>query len=113
MASLAISGPASPCARYPVSFQHFVYDQNKNGDVQMYGNGQVYVNGQVKPPLTKDCNKGYQGAPGMVPLSPETKFIIISHRNRQTHAYFGPTNQPNQYASRVKKVESYSPKKKK
>ena len=78
----------------------------------MYGNGQVYVNGQVKPPLTKDCNKGYQGAPGVVPLSPETKFIIISHTNRQTHAYFGPTNQPNQYASPVKKVESYSPEKK-
>ena len=88
MATLAMSGLASPGARHPASPQHFVYEQNEN-----VHHGQVYGNGQVKPPLINNYNaQGYQGMPNMVPPSPATQFMMSSQANNRQHAYFGPSN---------------------
>lgn len=110
MATLAMSGLASPGGRHPPSPQHFVYDHNDSG----HGNGHVYGNGQLKPPLINNYNVGYQGVPGMVPPSPATQFMMSSQVNRQNHAYFGPTsNPPNHYSSPMKNSDqSFSSEKK-
>ncbi len=109
MATLAMSGLASPGARHPPSPQHFVYDHNDNA----HANAQMYSNGQLKPPLINSYNPAYQGVPGMVPPSPATQFMMSSsHANRHNNqGYFGQDNPhaPNKYTSPVKQsVQPYS-----